>query len=110
MVICVPVDPSRRVDPRWGRAARVAVADVRDGAVTSWDEFDVGWDVAHDAGPEGTHHARIARFLQEHGVEAVVAGHMGPPMVTMLERMGLFVRLGAEGDARQAVLSAVRPN
>ena len=106
MIICVPVTPTGEIDPRWGRAARVAIADVKDGKVAGWEEIDVGWDVLHDAGSEGGHHARVARFLQEQHVEVIVAGHMGPPMAQMLERMGLEVRAGAVGDAGRAVLYA----
>jgi predicted Fe-Mo cluster-binding NifX family protein len=102
MVVCVPVTAEGWIDPRWGRADRVALAEVADGAVVSWNELDVGWSRAHDAGPEGSHHARIARFLIEHRVEAVVANHMGEGMLNMLRRMGLDVRLGAQGDARAA--------
>jgi predicted Fe-Mo cluster-binding NifX family protein len=110
-IVCIPVRQDGQLDPRWGRAARVAVARIESGTVADWEEFDVGWDAQHDIGTEGGHHARIARFLLEHGVEAVVAGHMGPPMQQMLERMQLGVHLGATGDAREAVLLAVgRPN
>jgi predicted Fe-Mo cluster-binding NifX family protein len=106
MVACVPVLPDGQVDPRWGRAARVAILDVLDGAVTSWQEFDVGWDELHVVGTEGGHHARVARFLREHGVQTVVVQHMGPDMLHMLDQMGLTVRLGASGDARQAAIAA----
>ena len=106
MIVCVPVTPTGEIDPRWGRAARVAVADARDGAVTSWEEIEVGWDGLHDMGSEGGHHARVARFLLEHGAEVVVADHMGDPMLHMLAEMGVEVRLGAGGDARAAVLAA----
>jgi predicted Fe-Mo cluster-binding NifX family protein len=106
MVICVPVMPDGRVDQRWGRAARVAVARIEAGTIVAWDEFDVGWDRLHDDGTEGGHHARIARFVVEHGISTVLAGHMGPPMVQMLGRMGVDVRLGAAGDARLAVVGA----
>lgn len=112
MIICVPLGPDGQVGGGWGRADRVAVADVRGGEITRWEEFDVGWGTQHDAGPEGQHHARIASFLQEHRVEAVVAQHMGPPMEQMLARMRIAVRLGAGGNAREAVLtaqSAIRP-
>ena len=88
------------------RGARVAILDVQDGAVAGWQEFDVGWDELHDVGTEGGHHARVARFLREHGVQTVVAQHMGPDMEHMLEQMGLTVRLGASGDARQAATAA----
>lgn len=107
MIVCVPVTPTGEIDPRWGRAARVAVADVRDGAVTSWEEIEVGWDALHDMGSEGGHHARVARFLLEQGTEVVVADHMGEPMLHMLAEMGVDVRLGAGGDARSAVLAAI---
>ncbi len=106
MVVCLPVTVDGAVDPSWGRAQRVAVAEVTDGVVASWKEFDVGWDALHDAEGEGAHHARLARFLLEHRVDAVAAGHMGAPMEHMLGRMGLRVALGASGDARQAALAA----
>lgn len=106
MVICVPVTTDGMIDPRWGRAARVAIIRVDDGAISAEDEYDVGWDALHGVGTEGGHHARIARFLAEYGVEAVVADHMGPPMAQMLDKMGIKARLGAAGDARSAAIAA----
>ena len=107
MIVCVPVGDEGVVDPRWGRAARVALATVDAGTLTDWQELDVGWDVLHDAAGEGAHHARVARFVRDHGVDTVVANHMGAGMSRMLERMGVAVHLGAAGDARRAVQSAV---
>jgi predicted Fe-Mo cluster-binding NifX family protein len=106
MIVCVPVTPAGEIDPRWGRAARIAVANLLDGGIARWEEIQVGWDTAHDQGPEGSHHVRVARFLQEHAAEIVVAHHMGDPMLHMLEEMGMRVQLGAGGDARRAVLAA----
>jgi predicted Fe-Mo cluster-binding NifX family protein len=106
MTVCVPVTPGGEVGGGWGRAARVAVARVDGGLITSWTEHDVRWDELHDAAGEGSHHGRIASFLLEHGATMVIAGHMGPPMVQMLGRMGIEVRLGAVGDARLAVIGA----
>ena len=108
MIVCVPVPPDGDVDPRWGRAARVAIAKVEAGRITAWDEHAVAWDVLHDVGTEGGHHARVATFLNDHGVEVVVAGHMGPPMVGMLGKMRIVARMGAQGDARAAVELAGR--
>ncbi len=108
MVVCVPVTTEGLVDPRWGRAGRVAISEVTGDGIGSWHEYDVGWDALHDAGTEGSHHARVARFLQDHHVEAVVANHMGMPMVHMLEKMGVKVWLGATGGARDAVVTASR--
>lgn len=106
MIVCVPVTPDGAVDASWGRAPRAAVMRAEGGAIVSAEVFDVGWDVLHDVGTEGGHHARVARFLQDHAVEAVVANHMGPPMVHMLGEMGIRVVLGAAGDARAAALAA----
>ncbi len=106
MIVCVPVTSDGQVDHSWGRAPRVAVANVDGDRIDSWQEFDVGWDRLHDEGTEGGHHARIARFLTEHAVGSVVAGHMGPPMQQMLGRMGVRVTLGASGDARRAAAKA----
>jgi predicted Fe-Mo cluster-binding NifX family protein len=106
MIVCVPIDPTGEIDHRWGRAPRVAIADVQGGKLARWEEFEVGWDRSHDAGTEGGHHASVARFLKEQGVQMVIAEHMGDPMVRMLESMGVAVRLGASGDAGRAVLFA----
>jgi len=107
MVVCVPVDVDGSVDPRWGRADRVAIVQASPEGITDWQEFDVGWSTLHDSGGEGSHHARVVRFLREHKVGSVVAHHMGPGMVHTLDRMGLPVHLGAAGDAREAVLTAL---
>jgi predicted Fe-Mo cluster-binding NifX family protein len=107
MRVCVPVAPDGSVDSSWGRAPRVSIMDVVDGGeIVAADEHAVAWDALHDTGTEGGHHARIARFLREHGVEVVVAGHMGPPMVRMLGEMRITTVLGAQGDARAAAVAA----
>lgn len=106
MICCIPVTEDGRVGGGWGRAHRVALATVVDGAVLAWDEIEVGWDTAHDEGTEGSHHARVARFVREHHVELVVASHMGPPMATMLGKLGIRTVQGVAGDARAAVLAA----
>lgn len=86
----------------------MAIAEVTaPGAIDSWEELDVGWGSLRETGAEGTHHARIARFLREHRVEAVVAGHMGAPGEHMLGKMGIAVRLGAAGPARDAARLAL---
>lgn len=74
--------------------------------MTGWEEHEVGWDALHETGSERAHHARVARFVKQHGVQAVAAGHMGGEMQAMLRRMGVSVSLGASGDARQAALAA----
>jgi predicted Fe-Mo cluster-binding NifX family protein len=85
------------------------VAEIKDGSLISWEEFDVEWDRLHDETTEGGHHARVARFLLDHHVETVAAGHMGEPMVHTLERLGIAVHLGVDGDAREAAMVAAGP-
>jgi hypothetical protein len=48
MRVCIPVATDGQVDPRWGRAARVAVAELRAGSLIAWEEFAVAWDRLHD--------------------------------------------------------------
>jgi predicted Fe-Mo cluster-binding NifX family protein len=103
MIVCVPVTGEGLIDPRWGRANRVAVAEIAGGEIVAWEEFDVQWGDLHNAGTEGAHHARVARFLRENHVETVLAHHMGEDMANMLERLGIQLRLGAGGSAREAV-------
>lgn len=88
-----------------GRAHWMAIATVSGDDITSWDEYEVAWDIWHDQGAEGTHHARIVRFLREHGVQAVVTGHAGPPMINTMLKLGVLPLLGATGPARSAVIA-----
>jgi predicted Fe-Mo cluster-binding NifX family protein len=108
MILCVPLTNDAMVDPRWGRADRIAVAEVVNGEITSWQEIEVSWSRLHDEGTPARHHARVARFLKEHQIQTVVANHVGDGMVRMVNTMGLTLRLDAQGDARAAVLSAAQ--
>ncbi|NMM25166.1 MAG: dinitrogenase iron-molybdenum cofactor [Phycicoccus sp.] len=106
MIFCAPVTSEDMIDPRWGRADWVALADVVDGEIMSWQVVEVSWSRLHDEGGPGSHHARVVTFLRDHDVEAVVVDHMGDGMVRMLDTMQLPVHSGAAGDARAAVKAA----
>ena len=106
MIVCAPVTSEGMIDPRWGRADWVAVADVVDGEIVSWRQIEVSWSRLHDEGTPGSHHARVVGFLRDQHVEAVVVNHMGDGMTRMLGTLGLPVHLGAAGDARTAVKAA----
>jgi len=101
--VAVAVDPAGAVGHSWGKAPRVAVAEVSDGQIVRWQEFDVAWDVSHDAGTHGSHHARVVRFLREHEVTHVVADHMGEGMVRTLAQLHIQVSRPEQLDARAAV-------
>ena len=102
-IVAIPIDDSGQVDPRWGRAGKVAVGQVANASLLSWEGFPVHWDRLHDEGGEGMHHARIARFLIDQRVTLVAANHMGPGMRHMLDRMGIPVVLGAVGGAQEFI-------
>src|SRR5664279_4459074 len=103
--ICVPITASGDVAPRWGRADRVAVAEVSDGIIRDWREFEVGWSTEHDASTEGAHHARIATFLLDNKIAAVAVEHVGPGMQRMLDTMNVAVFADRSGSAREAVIA-----
>lgn len=110
MVVCLPISPSGQLGDGWGRAHSVAVCDVdSQGEVSDWDEYLVEWDRLHDEGGEGQHHARIARFLMDHHVQRVIAGHMGGGMEHMLGKMGIEVVMGVGGDAKKTAAQYGRP-
>ena len=104
--VAIPTTPDGLIDHSWGRAPRVTIAQVDNGTLTEWHEFDVQWDRLHDQDGEGGHHARVARFLLDNKVERVVAQHVGPGMTVMLERMAIDVDLDVNGDARMAAVEA----
>ncbi|ADH92868.1 hypothetical protein EBF03_05700 [Arcanobacterium haemolyticum] len=88
-----------------GKAHTMAVATVADGAILSWEEIHVGWDLLHGQGPEGTHHGRIVRFMREHAISVVVTGHLGLPMRNTLGKLGVRV-VTSDGIAKTVALEA----
>ncbi|WP_316669568.1 NifB/NifX family molybdenum-iron cluster-binding protein [uncultured Propionibacterium sp.] len=91
-----------------GRAPRMAVAAVENGRVVDWRIEETNWDVLHDQGEHGRHHARIVRFMRQNGIDVAAAGHMGPPMINTLGRLGLAVVVGVPADmAPERAVAAV---
>lgn len=106
MILTVPVTSDGQVDHRFGKAETMAVATVINGQISEWQLHEVGWEILHDQGEHGQHHARIVRFLKEHGVQRVVFAHAGQPMLHTMSKMGLeLVQVGSM-EARQAVIQA----
>lgn len=104
MIIAIPVLEDGTVDPRWGKAHTVALAQVEKDQLIGWSDIEVNWDVLHDEAPsEGSHHARVVRFLQDNNVEAVILNHAGAPMMNTMQKMGLVIATDAEGNAKDVV-------
>lgn len=103
MKIAIPVTPEGQVDPRFGKAHFVAVAEVNDDGTetTQWDVQEVNWDELHDIEPHGTHHGRIVRFLTDNNVDSVIINHAGESMLNTMAKMGLIIVTEAEGDAKE---------
>lgn len=106
MIVGVTTTPDGAVGGGLGRAQTMAVADVRDGEIAAWTEVAVGWGDLHGSEPEGTHHARIVRFVREHGLECVVTSGLGDGMRTTMAKLGVVVRTDLVGEARAAARTA----
>jgi predicted Fe-Mo cluster-binding NifX family protein len=105
-IICIPVTDDGQVDHSWGKASTVAIATVDNGTIQSWRTEAVNWDVSHDEGTPGSHHARVARFVQDNAITTVIAAHIGEPMRNMLTKLGVDVQQDAAGGALAAVAAA----
>ena len=75
----------------------MAVADVSHGRISAWEESDVGWDRLPDESPHDVHHARMAGFLHDHGVNVVVVDHIGSCLGSALFTLDIAVHPGAAG-------------
>lgn len=106
MKVCIPITATGRIDHRFGRAQRLAVATVQSGEVSDWTELDVDWDVLRQQGSDGSHHARVARFLRDNQVEVILVSHVGEGMLRMLGSMGIRLQAPLSEDARAAVAAA----
>jgi hypothetical protein len=105
MKVCVAITADGEVDPGWGWADRVAVADVIGGQIRGWQEFAVSWGALHDQGTEG------AIMPGSHGSCGTTRSRRSPPsmwgrgMERMLGSMAIGVVAGVSGDARKAALT-----
>ncbi len=108
MRIATPVDAAGQSAHSWGRAHWVAVAEVTDGAIASWQVHEVSWDDLHDTGTPGTHHARVVTFLKDQDVRAIVVDHVGDGMQRMLATLSIPLLQTTPGDAKASVLAAVQ--
>jgi len=108
MFVATPVDADGQSAHAWGRAHWIAVAEVTDGAVASWEVHEVAWDVLHDANTHGSHHARVVTFLKDQGIQAIVVDHVGDGMQRILATMGIPLLPASPGDAKESVAAAVR--
>lgn len=107
--VCIAVNVAGgEVGGGLGRARTMAVATLNAAdEIVEWREFPVGWDILHEQGSHGSLHAVIVGFMRDHDIAAVVSGHMGPPMVNTMMKVGVLP-LSATGDARSAASDAAK--
>lgn len=108
MIVATPVDGAGNSAAAWGKAHWIAVATVDDATVTDWSVHEVAWDVSHDAGTHGSHHARVVTFLRDNSIEAIVVDHVGDGMRRILHNMSIPTLPASPGNAQDSVVAAVR--
>lgn len=102
MNVMLPVNADGTVELRFGRAHFVAVAEFDGDQLTNWTVDEVNWDVLHDEGTHGHHHARMVRYIKEHNVERIGFVGMGQSMMNTLNKANvLLFQIDAGDNARQ---------
>lgn len=104
-IFAVPLSTDQAVGGL-GKAHWMAVGTLQAGEISDWAEHLVEWDVLHDVGTHGGHHARIVTFLKDNNVDHIVAGHIGEPMQNTLTKLGVAFTFVPERDPKAAVLAA----
>jgi len=94
MKIAMPYNQGR-VNEHFGTSHEFVVFDIENGKIN-------GKQIISSAGRQHNHGGLADLFTLE-GVEVVIAGGMGPPMVNALQSVGLKVITGASGDAEKVV-------
>jgi predicted Fe-Mo cluster-binding NifX family protein len=92
LTVAVPADGQLIADDI-GRAPSVVVAKLAEGRVKS-----VHMDANPLRGDGG-----FSRYLEEHGVTMVLAGHVGPQMTRRLTQRGIVVSVGHSGSIEKAL-------
>jgi predicted Fe-Mo cluster-binding NifX family protein len=93
MKIAVPYNGGR-VNEHFGQSRKFAIYSVEGGTIIDSKIID-SQDFCHN-------HDGLAGILKAEGVEAVIAGGIGQPMVVALQTLGFKIVTGASGDAPTA--------
>lgn len=122
MKIATPVLPNGMVNAHFGRAKRIAIADVENGQITEWKEIDVPFAEEHDHHnghhhDHGNHdhhhhhhghHESMKNFMIENGVDIVLVEHAGPGMVRVFNDTDIkLIPVEIKGKAKDVVQSFV---
>lgn len=92
MKIAVTYDEGQ-VWQHFGKTQNFKVYEALNGEITGSAVIDTG----------GASHGALAAFLSQQGIDVVVCGGVGAPMVEKLEVMGMQVVPGVSGNADEAV-------
>lgn len=92
MKIAVTYDAGQ-IWQHFGKTASFKIYDVSDGKIL----------YSMVAGTEGASHGALAAFLANKGIDTVICGGVGAPMVGKLQALGIKVIPGVTGNADEAV-------
>ncbi|MDD4169926.1 MAG: NifB/NifX family molybdenum-iron cluster-binding protein [Desulfotomaculaceae bacterium] len=93
MKIAMPYSQGR-INEHFGISEEFVIFNVEDGNIA-------GKQIFSNSGLQHNH-GGLANLFTTEGVEVIIAGGMGPPMVSALQAVGLQVITGASGDAEKA--------
>ena len=82
-----------QVSPHFGRCATYTIIDLEDGKVKAQEVIE---NPGHEPG-------FLPQYLQKGGVNAIVAGGMGPRAQNLFQEVGIDVYLGAEGPIDEVI-------
>jgi predicted Fe-Mo cluster-binding NifX family protein len=88
---------SAMVDPRFGRTSWLLIVDTNTGDLIEAIDNSQGREAAHGAG------ISAAVLVVDKGVEAVLTGRVGPKALPILEKAGIKIVTGVEGNVQEAV-------
>lgn len=84
-------DKSSMLDPKFGRAHGFMIFDTENSSYT-YHPNDENIQLAQGAG------IKTGSFIADLGVEVVISGHFGPKAASVLERAGIKMVSGDEGQ------------
>jgi predicted Fe-Mo cluster-binding NifX family protein len=95
MKIAMPYNEGR-INEHFGASREFVIYTIEDGEITG-SKIINSHDLCHN-------HEGLAGLLREEGVEVVIAGGIGHPMMNAIQALGFKIVTGASGDAARVAV------